>query len=131
MMMGWVDGRRTAPVQGSERMGAGLAAFAATGSEIVLPFYQTLRAELMVEHGDAERALSLLGDAVARIEQWGERWQEPEVHRVRGLALAKRGEADAAERAFQRAVECAREQGALSWELRARRCIAEHLAERG
>jgi class 3 adenylate cyclase/tetratricopeptide (TPR) repeat protein len=110
----------------------GLEAFRSTGAEIVVPFFQTLRAELLVERDLTDEAMALLADARTRIERWGERWQEAETWRVEANALAARnGEPSAVESRFQRALEIAREHGALGWELRAATDFADYACRKG
>jgi Tfp pilus assembly protein PilF len=79
-----------------------------------------------------DEAVAVLEDARARIERWGERWQEAEVWRVEANALAARSEEPSAvETRFFRAMEIAREQGALGWELRAATDLASYLCQQG
>jgi predicted ATPase len=63
--------------------------------------------------------LSTLAEALALVEETGERHWEAELHRLRGeLLLMQRNEAEA-EASFHKAIEVARRQQAKSWELRA------------
>lgn len=127
MMAGWIDGRRGDPERGADRIGAGLTAFCATGSEIVVPFFRTVQAELLLASRRAGEALALVEEALRRIEQWGERWPEAEVHRVRGNVLAAAGAAGPlVETSFQRAIGIAERQGARGWQKRARSDLARY-----
>ena len=131
MVDGCVRGRSGDP-KGVEAITAGLAAFRETASEIVVPFFQTVRAELLVDGQRLDEALAALEDARERIARWGERWQEAEVWRVEGRALAARGDAASlVEDRYLRALKVAREQGALGWELRAAADLASHLCAHG
>jgi predicted ATPase len=130
MMAGWIDGLRGDPDRGVDRISAGLAAFCATGSEIVVPFFRTVQAELRLESGRPSEALELLEEAMQRIEQWGERWQEAEVHRVRANALAAlAGDTrdPAIEASYRRAIAVAEQQGAHGWRMRADADFARYL----
>jgi predicted ATPase len=129
MIEGWLDGRRRG-AGGADTMKAGLAEFRATGAEIVVPFFQTLRSELLVEQQRLGEALEVLGDARARVARWGERWQEAEIWRVEANALAVRGDAPAAvEARFGSALDIAVRQGALAWQLRASTDFARYLCD--
>jgi predicted ATPase len=131
MMAGWIDGLRGDPERGADRISAGLAAFCATGSEIVVPFFRTVQAELLLERGRAREALELLEEAMRRIEQSGERWQEAEVHRVRGntlAALAGDTRDPAIEASYRRAIAIAERQGAKGWQQRACADLARYVA---
>ena len=60
------------------------------------------------------------------------RWQAPELWRLRGELQAAHGEPpDAVESSFERALETARAQGALAFELRAAIALARRLAAQG
>jgi predicted ATPase len=87
--------------------------------------YQT--AETLGRAGQIADGLAAVGDAIARSEQTQERWLIADLLRVKGeLILLRRapGTAAAAEDHFQQALDWARRQGALSWELRAATSLA-------
>ncbi|HXN31488.1 MAG TPA: hypothetical protein VN894_06475, partial [Polyangiaceae bacterium] len=69
--------------------------------------------------GRSERALEVIATTLATIERTGERWLEPELHRLRGEVLKARSDAKEAERSIEKAIEIARKQGSRSLELRA------------
>ncbi len=69
--------------------------------------------------GRTERALEVIASTLAVIEHTGERWLEPEFHRLRGEALKAHEDTRAAERSIVTAIEIARKQGSRSLELRA------------
>jgi predicted ATPase len=129
MLDGWLQARlgRGDGVNGIEE---GLQAFRETGAEIVVPFFETLRAELLLECQRSEEAVVVLEDARARIARWGERWQEAEVWRVEANALAALNEAPSAvETRFATALDIARRQDAVGWELRAATDFAAYLCD--
>jgi predicted ATPase len=129
MLEGWLDGRQ-GRAYGVDAIEAGLSAFRATGAEIVVPFFETLRSELLVEQQRPDEAVAVLEDARARIARWGERWQEAEVYRVEANALAARGgPPSAVEARFVAALDLAGRQGALAWQLRAATDFACYLYE--
>jgi class 3 adenylate cyclase/predicted ATPase len=129
MIEGWLDGRR-GHADGADTMKAGLEEFRATGAEIVVPFFETLRAELLVEQLRLDEALEVLEEARAQVDRWGERWQEAEIWRVEANALAARGDAPAAvEARFRSALDIAVRQGALAWRLRASTDFARYLCD--
>jgi hypothetical protein len=68
----------------------------------------------------SESGLAAINAAIERSESTGERWCAPELLRIKGELLLLSGAPDrpAAEDYFQRALEQARRQGALGWELR-------------
>ncbi len=126
MERGFAEARLGSLEQGIESMRLGLGQFSATGAGIVVPFFQTLLAELLVDADRRDEAHELLDVAAAQVERWGEGWQEAEIYRVRGRAQETLATADA-EASYRRAVEIASSQGARGWELRARTALAKLL----
>ena len=77
--------------------------------------------------GQIADVLPALEEAMARSEVTEERWLIAELLRVKGETLLWRGGSEAAtvaESHFRRALDLARQQGALSWELRAATSLA-------
>jgi predicted ATPase/class 3 adenylate cyclase len=97
------------------------------------PLYQIFLAEEYVRLGDIATARSLAEAAERLMAQTGERWFEPEIHRVRARLLHRdpNPDHDQAMRLYSRALESARELCALGWELRASIGLAEFLHEQG
>src|SRR5262249_26204671 len=72
--------------------------------------------------GEIAQGLATIDEALARSEQNEELWSLAELLRIKGeLVLAANATTDAraAEEYFQRSLDCARQHGARSWELRA------------
>jgi predicted ATPase len=76
-------------------------------------------AEAQAKAGHPEEGLSTLAEALALVEQTGERHWEAELYRLRAELLLMQGEESEAEASLQRAIEVAKRQQAKSWELRA------------
>jgi predicted ATPase len=77
--------------------------------------------------------LAAIEEAIARFERTEERWAMAELVRVKGELLLSQGApgAAAAEDHFRQALDWARQQGALSWELRAATSLARLMRNRG
>jgi predicted ATPase len=92
-----------------------------------------LLAELLTKAGDWTEALAVLGEALAIVGASGERWFEPELHRLKAEALIANAPGDPAEAeaALGRALVVAREQGARFWELRAATTLARLRRDQG
>ena len=84
-------------------------------------------AEAEAQAGDVDRALAILDEALATCDRAGYRAFEAELSRVRGEMLLKRdrGNRAPAEEAFRTALAVAKQQGALSFELRAALALAK------
>ena len=69
--------------------------------------------------GRAEPALQVIASTLATIERTGERWLEPELHRLRGELLKAHKDTAEAERSIATAIDLAKKQGSRSLQLRA------------
>ena len=81
-------------------------------------------AEGFAAAGHAAQGLTAIDDALARSELTQERWITAELLRIRGELLSLVDEPKAAEEHFGQALDLARRQAALSWELRAATSLA-------
>jgi len=77
-----------------------------------------LYVSLCVRLGRADRAIDVISETFARIERTGERWLEPELHRLRGEIL-RSTDAPEAGRCFVTAIAIAHDRSSPSLELRA------------
>jgi predicted ATPase len=98
-------------------------------SKFALPYTAFLGAlaEGLADIGQVAQGIVAIDEALARSERDKERWCVPELLRIKGELALQEGEPDAAVMAedhFRRALDCARRQGALSWELRAATSLA-------
>jgi predicted ATPase len=97
----------------------------------VLTFLSEL-AEAFRWAGQISDGLAAIIKARARVEQTAERWILPELLRIQGELLFLKGGNEAVAGAYdhmRQALDCARQQGALSWELRAATSAARLLRE--
>ena len=120
----WALGERDL---GMTRMLEGIEVSRGRGYRLCLPFYEAAVAEAEAQAGDVSAALGRLERALAEVEDTGERWCEPEMHRIRAEFLLKRDASNIApaEKAFQTAIAIAKEQEARSFELRAALSLAK------
>jgi predicted ATPase/DNA-binding winged helix-turn-helix (wHTH) protein len=91
------------------------------------PAYLGRLAQGLGDHGLSVEALSRIEEALAWADSHEERWCIPELLRIKGdllLADGPLGEATAAEACYEQALEAARRQEALSWELRVAMSLA-------
>jgi len=127
ILRGWALGESEDMAEGIAQMGQGLAAFRATGAEVMVPYYLALLAEAYAKAGRAHEGLSLLAEAQSLVADSGECWWDAELYRQRGeltLTLSgidspASGQQTEAETYFQKARDIARAQKAKSLELRA------------
>jgi predicted ATPase len=91
-------------------------------------------AEGLAGLGRLNEALSTVNTALARAQRGGELVYAPEILRTKGELVLKNGvpgSAAAAEGCFLQAIDMARQQGALLWELRATLSLAQLKAQHG
>jgi ATP/maltotriose-dependent transcriptional regulator MalT len=107
------------------------------GSFTYYAFYTMFAADLALAEakaGEVDRGLAVIDETLQRIERNEERWYLPETLRIKGELLLMQGAPEAAAAAedhFRQALDCARQQDALSWELRAATSLARLLRNRG
>lgn len=106
---------------GIAQMHQGLAALQATGTGLGMPRFLAQLCQAYGQVGQVKEGLHLLAQALAMVENTGERSFEAELHRLHGELLLRQAvpEAPAAEACFLRALDVARRQQAKSLELRA------------
>jgi predicted ATPase len=91
-------------------------------------------AELLGRAGEVKQGLAQIDEALERSERNQELWCRPELLRIKGeLRLLERGGegAQAAEQLFREALDLARKQAVLSWELRCATSLARLWCELG
>jgi predicted ATPase len=115
--------------RGDANTGFGLmrAAFAGPGAAGSAPrSFAFLLAEALGRAGQIAGGLATIEEAIVRSERSEERWGTAEFLRVKGELFLLQGApgAAAAEGHFRQALDLARRQGALSWELRAATSLA-------
>jgi predicted ATPase len=111
----------------------GLALWQEGGGRLNIPYMKSLLAEGTADAGDRTRALDLIDEAIAQVEQPGseERWYYAETLRIKGGLLALQGDPAGAERAYVASLDWARTQQAKSWELRTAMSYARLMREQG
>ncbi len=104
----------------------GIHAWRATGAELILPVQLSALGDAYTQAGRFDDARQALDEGLAIAERNDERFQEAELHRLKGeLLLAESpDQAVAAEECFNRAIDIARHQQSRAWELRATMSLA-------
>ncbi len=129
IVRGWALIGRGDAEDAVEQMRQGLAAWQATGAELMRPHFLAMLSEGYVATNRHEQALQVLDEALALAEATSEGMYEAEVCRLRGERLLLRGgsaaaNAEAAEACFEQALAIAGRRGARSLELRAATSLA-------
>ena len=121
--------------------GSGARALRAALSDLrgpyAIPRDMILVAELacaLVRGDEIAQAHAVVAEALERCARTGEQWCVSELQRVKGEIVLREGLAESeaiASQWFSRALDCARGQGALAWELRAATSLARLLLSQG
>jgi predicted ATPase len=117
--------------EGYARASSGAQAWGAAGGLLNFVQIRTLFAEACLGMGQVEQAQSWARAAIELADRTGHRWYEAEAHRVLGDVLLALSDLGAAEIAFLRAIEIAKEQKTKSWELRAATSLARLWRDQG
>lgn len=130
--LGWAMAMRGRADEGVAGMGDAIARLRSMGAAVWLPGHLSMLAEGHAARGELEIAHDVVREALAYVTSSGERVNEAELHRQLGdLALEASGKEAAAEPSYRRALEVAREQEALLFELRAAVALARLWAGQG
>ena len=116
-MLGWVE-------EGIEQVRQGMAANDSLDAASGYPGNLRALAEVYASSGQVQQGLRTLDEAIALVEENGERHWEAELYRLRGEMLLQEGHQAEAEASFQKALQIARQKDARSWELRAATSLA-------
>jgi len=104
---------------GMQRLREGIQTRRATATRCFQTGTLAALARAEARAGSLSEAHATLRDALDLVEETGERYCQPELHRLEGELLLARGDRTGAEASFLEAAEVARRQSAKSWELRA------------
>lgn len=129
--LGWVMLHRGRSSEGLARIRAAYAGWRDIGMGMVVTFFATNLAEAHLLAGDHDGALSTIEEFLGPDATVLECCYHPELHRLRAESHRARGETEAAESAFRRAIACAEAMGSKLFELRARIGHGNLMVERG
>jgi predicted ATPase len=124
--LGWAMVERGAGQAGIARIEEGIAAFQATGGQLLKAWWLGIRAEAYGKLGRIEEGLTVLAEALRAVEDTGEHFYEAELQRLKGaflLQLSADNQREA-EACFQHALTIAQNLGAKAWELRTATSLA-------
>jgi predicted ATPase len=126
ILLGWTQVHEGHGAEGARQIRQGVDAYRATGANVQLPHFLAALSDAARAHGQPAEGLDVLADAMAIVENTGERYLEAELHRLTGEMLLDRSPSDhgPAESAFQKGLAVARTQQARSLELRAATSLA-------
>ncbi|HET6406849.1 MAG TPA: SpoIIE family protein phosphatase, partial [Chthoniobacteraceae bacterium] len=114
--------------EGLELFQKGLSAYRATGANLGIPYYLSILGKALTQANRFDEARHVFEEAFALVEKNDERFQEAELHRLRGeLHLAESNDESSAAACFRRAIAIARSQQSRAWELRATLSLARIL----
>jgi predicted ATPase len=127
VVRGWTRIGQGNNAEATEEVRQGLAAWRRTGAQLMRPHFLAMLAEGCAPTEREDSGLRLLDEALAVSESTGERHYESELYRLKGerLLTRRRGHGiEAAATCFEQSLAIARQQGALSLELRATMSLA-------
>jgi len=112
---------------------SGMTARRLTGTTFETPWYLAHLANIYAKLDRFDDAWRYMSEAMMAIETTQERWFEAEANRMAGqiALLSPEPNAAKAQAYFERALQCARQQQAKSWELRAAMSMARLWCDQG
>ena len=125
-VLGWALTKRGQVDDGIEMMSNALSAIQGMGSAFFLNYFSGLLVDSYLGLGLVEEGLSVVDKALARVDSSGDRFYEPELHRLKGeLLLAQGADQTQIEEYYQRALEISREREVKWLELRATMSLSQ------
>jgi predicted ATPase len=118
MRLGWLRGCG-GDATGIPQLRAGIEAWRAGGSAVAAPAFLGLLAEACVGACLPEEGIEVAREAIRYSQETGAAHNDAELHRSLGELLLLSGDDGDAEASLEQAIDCAREQQAKAWELRA------------
>jgi predicted ATPase len=133
ILRGWALAQQGQSQEGIEQIHRGLTAWRATGAELARPYWLALLVEAYGIRGHPDQGLEVLEEALTLVDTTGERWYEPELHRLKGELLLQQASDNQTEveSCFHHALESARTQQAKSFELRTATSLARLWHQKG
>jgi predicted ATPase len=119
IMRGWYLGAIGQAAEGIPLLLQGVAIRRHAGTNLLLPFFLTIVAEVYGMAAQPEEGLKWLAEAAEIVGTTQDRWAEAEMHRMRGKLLLSMHKHAGAEESYRYALATARQQSAKFWELRA------------
>ena len=133
ILSGWALTARGQKEEGIKRIREGLAVYSAMQAEIARPMFLALLTEAYRKAGQAPDGIAVVTEALDRVRRTGDRFGEPELHRLKGELLSEMSSDNytEVETCFRQALEVSRRQHAKSFELRAAMSLSRLWQEHG
>ena len=136
IMLGWADSQEKQGDEGIELIRGAIADWRASGAELVIPQLQQVLAAALAKCGSYEEALAAIDEALGVISNTGDRSFEADCWRWKGELLSRMANGNElgspeAEDCLHKAIAIARQQKAISLELRAHTRLSPLLARKG
>jgi predicted ATPase len=128
---GWAKVKNGDVAEGISLLRSGSSVYRAAGAVTLMPHFLALLAGACEVAGKVEEAAILLDEALQIVEKTGERWLAAELKRHKGQLLLRRGQHEAAEGLYRKALDIAQGQEAKLWELRAAASLARLRRDQG
>jgi serine/threonine protein kinase/tetratricopeptide (TPR) repeat protein len=129
---GWARSASGDTAEGIPWIEHGIGDFRATGSVLALPSSLARKAEALYLADRTSEALEAINEAEALAERFEQRYWSAELHRLRGVLLAKLGaDENQIEASFSEAMKTANRQNSISLEKRAETTYAEYCRQKG
>jgi predicted ATPase len=128
---GWALVQHGNAAQGVGEIQQGLGLMQAIGVRTSYPYHLSFLVEAHLDAGSVDEGLAAADEGIGMCRTFLDCFYEPELHRLRGELLRRRGDTAGAEASFRQALVLAAREGAKSLELRAATSAARLLAEQG
>jgi adenylate cyclase len=131
VQLGWALTLSGAPSEGLPLVSDGIRMWRATNAELIVPYWLALSTEAQAAVGRRHECVVLLDEAIRSANSRGELWWKADLQRLKARLLVDQGDVVAGKALLAHALDLAREQGALTLQLRAATEIAQILVRTG
>jgi class 3 adenylate cyclase/predicted ATPase len=134
ILWGWALAAQGRVEEGIAQIRQGLVTFRATGAQVQQPSWLALLAEACGWAGQVAQGLNAVVEALAIMDETGERYYEAELYRLKGVLLLQEGaghKVSEVEASFLQALAVARHQQAKALELRAAMSLSRLWQQQG
>ncbi|HEV8431116.1 MAG TPA: AAA family ATPase [Pyrinomonadaceae bacterium] len=130
IMHGWTLSEQGRESEAVHQIRGAIAAFDATSTSLVRPHFLALLALALSKVNQNDEALQQLDEAIAMVNNKGERYYEAELYRLKGELLLNSNQTEA-EQCFKKSFAVAELQKAKAWQLRTATSLARLYRSQG
>src|SRR4029453_11393001 len=129
-LLGWALAAEGDVENGKMEMKSSLMTLRAIGTEMARGFFLTMLADVLIQNNELDEASKAIEEGLDCVARTGDKFHEPELHRLKGELLSRRNAVEEAAAWLHTAIDIARRQNARVFEFRALVALARLVPDR-